>query len=1070
MFMKSLTYTAASSIYQLENMKKKSSSTTKQPSKKASPAKLKTVKATKAQDVSFENILRLLQSKFGTDLSLYKPSTIERRISKQMMLNRSPDYKSFEKSLKKDSVALKILHDSIFIHVTHFFRDPDVFKTLKKSVLTPLVTQKKPGDSIRIWVAGCSTGEEAYSLAILLTEVLEAKKQNLKVQIFATDVSESAIKKARKGFFTEDQLKGMEKKRINRFFDKTAEGYKITKDLRDKCIFSKHDLTRNPPFAGLDLVTCRNVLIYFNSILQKQVLTIFHYALRPGGYIWLGPSETLGSVSKAFQQVDKKVKIYQKKLNSRLNLPPNGFDSKNLGTAKEDELAPRTDSFKTADKIILEKYAPPGVVISDDLEILQFRGRTAPYLEQPTGQPTLNLLKMAHRDLVIPLRTLIQQVRKNNTSARKEVSAAFPKATKKLIIEIAPVNPHASETERQYLVLLIQRTAGTQEKAQAGKEKILLDDSTASYIEELLQELETKNEYQRSLVEQYEAAQEELTSSNEELQATNEELQSTNEELETAQEELQASNEELTSMNDELQIRNNEIIKAYESLARGEDRFRMMVNSVKDYAIFMLDPNGRVESWNEGAKRVKGYEAEEILGHHFSQFYPPEALAENKPAKELEIAQNEGRVEDEGWRIRKDGTRFWANTVITRMNNSNNELIGFAKVTRDLTEKKHAEEEIERAEERIRLMVNSVKDYAIFMLDTEGNIASWNEGAKRIKGYEADEVIGSHFSRFYLPEDIARNHPQEELRIATVTGKYEEEGWRLKKDGSTFWANVVITRLDDSTGKHIGFVKVTRDLSERKRAEEQLRQTNESLEIRVQERTKELEDAVKVRDEFLSIASHELKTPLTSLKLQLQLSRKRVNKIEGSPISTEVFNSLENCLRQTNSLSKLIDDLLDVTRIQSGKMPLDLNNVNLSSLLKDVVGRFSDSLENAGCTVNLNLDDKIKGFWDAGRLEQVVVNIVANAIKYAPGKPIDISSKVIDGTAVFSIQDYGCGIKKEDHAEVFGKFTRVNTDKNVGGLGLGLYIVNRIIEAHKGTISLDSEPNKGAKFTISLPV
>lgn len=1038
----------------------------KKASKKASTSKRKTAKPQNdVSETSLQNILHLLQSKYGTDLSLYKPTTIRRRILKQMMLEKCPDLRTYERHLRKKDQSLKELHNALFIHVTQFFRDPDAFKVLKESVLLPLVSQKESGDTIRIWVAGCSTGEEAYSIAMALTEVMESKKINLKVQIFATDVAESAVQKARKGIFSKALMSGLDKKRLNRFFEKHDDTYKVSKKLRDLCVFSKHDLTRNPPFAKLDLVSCRNVLIYFNSTLQKQVLSIFHYALKPNGYIWLGPSETLGHLAKGFYPIDKKIKIYQKKDLGSLSIPKAEFNSNNL--IDESEPVSPVGRLKTADKIILEKYAPPGVLINNDLEILQFSGRTAPFLEQPTGEPTLNILKMAHQQITLPLRTLIQQAIKKNSTVRKEIS--LNSGASKIIIEIAPINPVARLSDRQYLVLFINGSE-TPVKKNSKIKSAGQTDSSSQYIDQLLQEIESKDEYHRSLIEQFEAAQEELTSSNEELQATNEELQSTNEELETAQEELQASNEELTSMNDELQNRNAELIRAYESLARGEDRFRMMVESVKDYAIFMLDPGGRVESWNEGAKRVKGYEASEILGHHFSQFYPGEALAENRPAKELEIARTEGRVEDEGWRIRKDGTRFWANTVISRMNDLNGNLIGFTKVTRDLTEKKHAEEELARAEERLRLMINVVKDYAIFMLDTEGNITSWNEGAKRIKGYEASEVVGTHFSRFYLPEDIARNHPQNELKIASQTGKYEEEGWRVKKDGSTFWANVVITRLDDSTGKHIGFVKVTRDLTERRRAEEKLRQINEGLEERVKERTKELEDAVKVRDEFLSIASHELKTPLTSLKLQLQLSRKRVTKIETSTISSEVVHSLDNCLRQTNSLSKLIDDLLDVTRIQSGKMPLDLKDLNLSDLIKDVVSRFSDSLANAGCTVNLHLDDNITGHWDAVRLEQVIVNIVSNAIKYAPGKPIDISSQVSEGNAVFSIQDYGCGIKKEDHIEVFDKFTRVNIDKNVGGLGLGLYIVNRIIEAHKGTISLESEPGMGAKFTICLPL
>ena len=260
--------------------------------------------------------------------------------------------------------------------------------------------------------------------------------------------------------------------------------------------------------------------------------------------------------------------------------------------------------------------------------------------------------------------------------------------------------------------------------------------------------------------------------------------------------------------------------KSLTELDSPEERFRLIIETVKDYAIFMLNPDGYVESWNEGARRLKGYEPFEIIGKHFSIFYPED----NKhwPEEELKIARRDGRIEDEGWRVRKDGSRFWANVIITRIDDEKGELIGFSKVTRDLTERKAAEEAIKRSEERLRMMVTAVKDYAIFMLDENGIVTSWNPGAKRIKGYEEEEIIGQSFKKFYTPEDIARKHPEHELKIAFQEGKYEEEGWRVKKDGSRFWAHVVINRVNDAQGNLIGYGKVTRDLSERKRAQEKL--------------------------------------------------------------------------------------------------------------------------------------------------------------------------------------------------------------------------------------------------------
>ena len=262
------------------------------------------------------------------------------------------------------------------------------------------------------------------------------------------------------------------------------------------------------------------------------------------------------------------------------------------------------------------------------------------------------------------------------------------------------------------------------------------------------------------------------------------------------------------------------------------DQLRLLVHGTTDYAIFMLDPQGRVVTWNAGAERIKGYKAEEIIGQHFSKFYPQEAIDRGWPAHELKVATAEGRFEDEGWRVRKDGTQFWANVVITALRDEQGQLRGFSKVTRDLTERKQAEEALRRSEERFRLLVEAAKDYAIFLLDPQGHVASWNPGAERIKGYKADEIIGQHFSRFYPQEAIDRGWPAHELKVATAEGRFEDEGWRVRKDGTQFWANVVITALKDEQGKLLGFSKITRDLTARKQAEENARRLAEETAAR----------------------------------------------------------------------------------------------------------------------------------------------------------------------------------------------------------------------------------------------
>ncbi len=392
------------------------------------------------------------------------------------------------------------------------------------------------------------------------------------------------------------------------------------------------------------------------------------------------------------------------------------------------------------------------------------------------------------------------------------------------------------------------------------------------------------------------------------------------------------------------------------------------------------------------------------------------------------------------------------------------------KVTRDLTERKEAEERLRRSEERLRLMVAAVKDYAIFMLDPDGNIASWNEGARRFKGYEANEVIGTHFSRFYTEPDKNRDHPQYELKKAREEGRYEEEGWRVRKDGTQFWANVVITRVNDESGKLLGYVKVTRDLTDKKKSEEQLKTAYNNLEQRVQDRTRELQDALKIRDEFLSIASHELKTPLTSLKLQLQVSQKRIeNSPEDTPLREVLLQSFNVGVRQINSLDHLVEDLLDVSRIQTGVLELEREEMNLSELVEDIANRFKEQTTRANSTLELKLDKLIKGQWDRYRIEQVIVNLINNALKYAPG-PVVIETRRVDGMASFSVTDKGPGIPKDKIDAIFNRFERGNSDKNIGGMGLGLFISKKIVEHHGGTISVNSQLGHGSTFVVKLPL
>ncbi len=494
------------------------------------------------------------------------------------------------------------------------------------------------------------------------------------------------------------------------------------------------------------------------------------------------------------------------------------------------------------------------------------------------------------------------------------------------------------------------------------------------------------------------------------------------------------------------------------------DALRLLVESVKDYAIFILDQQGYIASWNFGAENIKGYKADEIIGKHFSTFYTEEDLRWDKPGYELKVAAEVGRFEDEGWRLRKDGTRFWANVIITALRDKDGVLRGFGKVTRDLTERRQAEEVMRQSEERFRLLVEGVRDYAIFMLDPQGQVQSWNRGAENIKGYRADEIIGKHFSTFYPDDDIQRDKPGFELKVAAEVGRFEDEGWRLRKDGTRFWANVIITALRDKDGILIGYSKVTRDLTERKKAEEQRLQL-----AREQVARSEAESASRAKDEFLATISHELRTPLNAILGWGRMLRK-------SNLNEENFNrGLDTIERNAKLQAQLIDDLLDVSRIISGKLRLTVMPVELSSIIEAAVDSVRPAADAKNIRLQMLLDSHaglISG--DPDRLQQVVWNLLSNAVKFTEKEGrIQVRLQRINSHIEVTVSDTGRGISPEFLPYVFDRFRQADSSisRMHGGLGLGLAIVRHLIELHGGTV-LAQSPGEGlgATFTVQLPM
>ena len=481
-----------------------------------------------------------------------------------------------------------------------------------------------------------------------------------------------------------------------------------------------------------------------------------------------------------------------------------------------------------------------------------------------------------------------------------------------------------------------------------------------------------------------------------------------------------------------------------------EERFRQLVSGVTDYAIFQLDSSGRVLNWNEGAQRLKQYTADEIVGKHFSIFYPQEALDRKFPDMELEVAAQVGRFEDEGWRVRKDGTLFWANVVITALRDESGVLFGYLKITRDLTERRQTEEVLRQSEEKFRLLVEGVMDYAIFMLDPDGRVASWNVGAERIKGYRADEIMGRHFSTFYPREAIADGKPERELREALEHGRVEDEGWRIRKNGERFWANVVITALRGADGVLRGFAKITRDLSERRRVEA-------------------LREADRQKNEFLALLAHELRNPLAPIRTALHV----IGQPRAEP--SEIARAHAIAERQLRHMARLMDDLLDVVRVGEGRIDLKREMVDLRDLVRRSVEAAGSAANERRHNVEVDVPpDPIRLSVDPTRVEQVLANLLGNAIKYTDrGGHIRVRASRDGGDAVIEVSDNGIGIEPKALPRIFDLFVQEDRrlDRSVGGMGIGLTLVRRLVELHGGTVEASSPgPRLGSRFVVRLPL
>ncbi|HEX8038355.1 MAG TPA: CheR family methyltransferase [Chryseosolibacter sp.] len=1110
------------------------------------------------EEGEIKKVLALVLEQKGVDFfSHYKKSTIYRRVIRRMALNKREAVKDYLKVLRENPGELDALYQDFLINVTTFFREPAFYKALTKTVFPRILKTLKRNDPIRIWVAGCATGEEAYSTAICLTEFLQSKKVLHPIHIFSTDLNAKAIEKARLGIYPKNLVQHITTQRLKRFFSRVNGHYQIVKSIREMCIFSAHDLLKDPPFSHIDLVSCQNVLIYLKPGPQRKIFQAFHYALKPTGFLLMGKSESIGTATDLFRLSPRGSRLYSKipgpprQMDFASHLPPAaGKTTLSFRTAGDEN-----DLEKQSDKILLNRYVPASVLVNRDLQIVRFRGSISSYLEPASGKASLSLLKMIKDELLFDVRAALQQAKKSGSVATRESYVPEKKSNRGVIVEVTPVN---SGKDTHYLIVFKDALEEIS-VAKAGKPP--KHGGEKAKRERLEQALLTAREQMRSTSEDFEATREELQSANEEILSSNEELQSINEELETSKEELQASNEELTTTNEELQDRNLE-------LRQSRDYAEAIIHTMRG-PLIVLNSEMRVRTANKAFYDFFGIHAEQTEGtliYNLAKgIWLPAALAERL----RDGFSNEFDFND--FMVTHTFPQIGSRTLIINMHRIpqtqyNKEaliLLSFE----DITRYKKAEESLLQTQAQLKLAL-SAGSVGTWSWNIKTNEVTVSEEENRLYGMRPGENMTAY------PEWEKNLHPQDLVAAREAIKRSVEQKIPLDiefrivwPDGSTRWIMAKAHTYYDDLGKPDKMIGVNIDVTERraaiqaleesekrfhamsdnapvmiwmadpdqkitflnktwlsytgKKPEEELgegwladihpedknlfldvyqRSFRDHRDFKIDYRLRRHDgeyrwimthgiprftgddhfvgfigtcidindriDLERQKDDFMSIASHELKTPVTSIKAYAQILHDKFRKANDDVSA----NMLERLDLQIDKLTGLINTLLDVTKVQSGRMDFAEELFDIEEFVREVSDEMQATLPTHKIIRHVKTEGKVYG--DRARIAQVLNNLISNAAKYSPGSSDVIVEASRDGNEyVFSVQDFGIGIPKDMQDKIFGRFFRVSesSGNRVSGLGLGLFISSQIVRQHGGNLWLESQPGKGSKFFFSLP-
>ncbi|MDW7772124.1 MAG: chemotaxis protein CheB [Desulfobulbaceae bacterium] len=1000
-------------------------------------------------DDALNRIFMLLRTSTGVDFTHYKHSTVRRRIHRRMLLHQIEGLDQYVRYLQENPSETGSLYQDILINVTSFFRDPDTFNALKNTVFPKILEGRSSDIPIRVWVPGCSTGEEAYSLAISFAEFNEERGISHPVQFFASDIDDIAIERARQGIYPHSIAQDVSNERLRHFFRKTEQGYQISKEIREQCVFARQNLIKDPPFSKMDLISCRNLLIYFGPVLQKKALPVLHYALNPSGYLMLGGAESIGEFLDLFSLVDQKNRIYARKA---VATPlPYGYDRyrfREHGPLKETPKEHQTsglDIQKKTDSIILARYSPPGLVINQDMDILQFRGNISPYLKPQSGKASLNLMKMADESFTMELRVLIRQAVDKDVAVRKEgIKVRDNNGVSTINIEVVPFGNRDSR-ERHFLVIFEDSPGAAPqdlkkpEKDTAGKKVRPTDDR----VEMLADELAATKQHLKSVISEYQASTEELKALNEEVQSSNEELQSINEELQTSKEELQSTNEELNTVNEEMRSRNEEIMQVNNDL--------LNVLSGVDIPILLIGGKLQIRRFNASAAKTLNLIPGDIgrpISDIRTNINVPGldrmilAVIDSLAASKQEIQNHAGR---------------WYSMAIRPYKTLDNRIDGAILTLEDIHELKLAMLRIQESRDYSEAIVETVQQ-PLIVLNKELRVVTANQAYYRTFNATSDVTENTNFfdlqNRVWdIPQlrKMLENTLTENAVLSDFEVAYEEAGSGRR--------NMLLNARRIARKESELILLAIEDITDRRMTDERIKKLNTDL----QEKLNELAYANRELEAFSYSVSHDLRSPLRSIMSFSKLLLKR-----GSDrLDDKEKKFLDLIANGAEKMNLIINELLYLS--QTSRHELVRQNVDLSGIAASIIAELRDSEPDR--IVSFDVKKGISAFADPQLIKAALSNLLCNAWKYTAktkNARIEFGSVEQEGKVVYYVKDNGAGFDQKFAEKIFLPFQRFHTEQEFEGTGIGLSIAERVVVRHVGRIWAQGKENQGAAFYFTL--